>query len=360
LRKRLRRLLILLVAAAACWHFGIRWWAENNPRLFCGRLENAVNEELTRFGLADHDILSQVRQEESRWGQSWVETSRRFRLPSSSKAHELAKRLTALSDQLGGSVSQTETSQGLTIFIRRFGCLMQKVTLVSAPTVKGKVPKVAFVIDDVAYDLPLIDRYADLGSPVTLAILPGARLSRALADKAYARHLSVLMHLPMEPLDLAHNDPGPCGLYLKMTDAELKSRFEKNLATIPHAVGINNHMGSAFTENEPKMERVMEWVKAQNLFFLDSRTSSRSVVCVAAKKFGVPCRINETFLDNEDNLDAIEKQLDQVLILALSRGQTIAIGHYRRKYLAEALAQKLPEFKARGVEVVALPDLFQP
>jgi polysaccharide deacetylase 2 family uncharacterized protein YibQ len=123
-------------------------------------------------------------------------------------------------------------------------------------------------------------------------------------------------------------------------------------------VGINNHMGSAFTESEPKMTLVLEWVKKKGLYFLDSRTSGRSVVCKVAKHVGVPCLANETFLDNKDDVKDIESQLDLVLKLALNEGQTIAIGHYRRKFLVQALANKLPEFKARGVEVVTLPTFY--
>src|SRR5262249_40400793 len=139
---------------------------------------------------------------------------------------------------------------------------------------------------------------------------------------------------------------------------ELKSQFDKNVASVPNIVGINNHMGSAFTENEPKMTLVLQWVKMKGFYFLDSHTSVHSVVGKAARHVGVPCLVNETFLDNEDSVAAIKHQLDVVLNLAVKRGRTIAIGHYRRKYLVQALAEKLPEFKARGVQVVALPTFY--
>jgi polysaccharide deacetylase 2 family uncharacterized protein YibQ len=221
-----------------------------------------------------------------------------------------------------------------------------------------KAPQVAFVIDDVAYETVSMDHFASLGIPLTFAILPREKHSKQLAQKATAMKFAVMLHLPMEPLDVVHNDPGPSGLYLKMSDAELKKQFDRDVASVPDIVGINNHMGSAFTENEAKMTLVMQWVKKRNLYFLDSRTSTKSVVCRAARRVGVPCLANETFLDNEDSVKGIEHQLDQVLKLALKRGETIAIGHYRRKYLVQALSEKLPEFKAKGVEFVALPTFY--
>lgn len=220
-------------------------------------------------------------------------------------------------------------------------------------------PRVAVVIDDVAYDMNIMDRFASLGIPLTFAILPRHKLANALSEKATALQFAVMLHLPMEPLDVVQNNPGPAALYLHMTDQELKHQFDRAVQSVPNLVGINNHMGSAFTESEPKMTLLLGWVKERNYYFLDSYTSTRSVVMRVAKRLDVPCLRNETFLDGEDSIEAIEKQLEIVQKLALKRKQTIAIGHYRRKFLVEALARKVPEFQALGIEFVTLPTLYQ-
>jgi polysaccharide deacetylase 2 family uncharacterized protein YibQ len=227
-----------------------------------------------------------------------------------------------------------------------------------APPVPIKGPQAAIVIDDVAYETVSMDRFASLGIPLTFAILPREKHSKELSQKAATLNFPVMLHLPMEPIDLAHNDPGPSGLYLNMSEQQLKKQFDRDFVSVPNLVGINNHMGSAFTENEMKMEWVMAWVKPKNVYFLDSRTSTKSIVCRAAKRYGVPCLANDTFLDNVDSVPGIEKQLDEVMRLAVKNGETIAIGHYRRKFLVQALANKLPEFKARGIQFVTLPTFF--
>jgi uncharacterized protein len=170
----------------------------------------------------------------------------------------------------------------------------------------------------------------------------------------------LILHLPMEPLDMVHNNPGGAALYLKMTPEELHQQFEKDVASVPGIAGINNHMGSAFTENREKMDLVMRWVKQKRLFFLDSHTTAHSVVPQAAKQAGVPCHVNETFLDNVDEVPDIEHQLDIVLRLAIKHKRTIAIGHYRRKHLVEAFAHKIPQFRAQGVRFVTLPAFYPP
>lgn len=228
-----------------------------------------------------------------------------------------------------------------------------------APSLTKKAPQVALVIDDVAYNTTQMDHFASLGIPLTFAILPRHKLAKTLSDLAHRYRFAVMLHLPMEPIDVAHNDPGPSGLYLNMSDQELKSQFDRDVNSVPAIAGINNHMGSAFTEDEEKMKLVLGWVKQRGLFFLDSYTTTRSKVLKAAKAVGIPCLRNETFLDNEDTVEGIEKQLDLVMNLALKRHRTIAIGHYRRKFIIQALQNKIPEFKAQGIEFVTLPVFYQ-
>jgi hypothetical protein len=227
------------------------------------------------------------------------------------------------------------------------------------PVSRGRQPRAAFVIDDVAYETVSMDRFTALGIPLTFAILPREKHSAELSRIATGQHFPVMLHLPMEPKDIVHNDPGPSALLLKMPEEELKSQFERDAASVPNIVGINNHMGSAFTEDEARMRLVLGWVKKRNLYFLDSHTTGRSTGCRAAGEVGVPCLVNQTFLDNADDVKSIEAQLDVVMRLAVKKGQTIAIGHYRRKHLVEALMAKIPEFRSRGIQIVFIPALFQ-
>ncbi len=365
-RRFVRRVFVLGLLGWGAWFFCTRWWPQHNLQHVGGQLESAVNQELTRSGITDRDVLSQVNKEHTQRIIRWVETQRTLRVPNAQRAQEVSKGLERVADRQECSFDSRETSSGLEISDNVYVWVIQRISLVTAtaqapanPRVSSqRTPQVAFVIDDVAYETASMDHFASLGIPLTFAILPREKHSAQLAHKANAMNFPVMLHLPMEPLDLAHNDPGPSGLYLKMNEQQLKTQFDKDFASVPNLVGINNHMGSAFTENEPKMTLVMEWVKKRGVYFLDSRTTGHSVVQRVAKRVGVPCLANETFLDNADDVKSIEKQLDLVLKLAVKEGQTIAIGHYRRKFLVQALADKIPEFKARGVEIVTLPSLF--
>ena len=358
-----RRLFLLALIAAGVWWYWTRWRPAHNYRAFSGRLDALVRAELTELGLTDRQVLSQWHKERSQWGIAWIETDRR--VAADPKAfHHVLNGLASVAKRQSCDIARREESATQALLeINKGPFLMQRLVLVPAA---GGLPappaqnvlQAALVIDDVAYDPSPMDRFAALHVPLTFAILPRDKNSRALADKARAMHFAVILHLPMEPLDLIHNDPGGAALYLKMTPRQLRRQFEKDVASVPYIEGINNHMGSAFTENAAKMRLLMKWVKEKNLFFLDSRTSTRSIVPQIAQEAGVPCLANETFLDNQDDATAIERQLDQVLQLALRHKRTIAIGHYRRKHLVEALAEAVPKFRAHGVALVTLPTLY--
>ncbi len=364
-----RFFLVLLVLGGAGLFLSKTWWRRHNLQVLSGQIETAVNRRLTAAGLSDKQVLSELRKERV-WGPVvWIESERRIALPAATALSELSGHLRATARQFYCQYSSSSRGHEREILIKIGPVVFQRLYFVTEPVpgIMTKLPvaygsltepSVAFVIDDVAYDLDTMNRYAALGVPLTFAILPRDRHSKSLAEKAHQLHFPVILHLPMEPIDLAHNDPGGAALYLKMTAEQLHTQFEKDVSSVPEIVGINNHMGSAFTEDESKMDLVMRWVKQRNLFFLDSHTSVHSIVPRAAKRAGVPCLVNETFLDNSDDVTEIEHQLDQVLKLALSRKRTIAIGHYRRKHLAEALALKIPEFKAHGVTIVGLPAFF--
>ena len=224
------------------------------------------------------------------------------------------------------------------------------------PPMRGQRPRIAIVIDDVGPDYRGSRAAVGLPAPVTLAFLPYAEKLQTLVAQAKANGHELLVHMPMEPDDLAHNNPGPDALLTTLDAAELKRRLTKSLNSFSGYVGVNNHMGSRFTKDRAAMELVMAELARRHLFFLDSRTTPQSVGLSLAEQYGLRYVGRDVFLDNEIDVAKILAQLHQTEQVARRHGSAVAIGHPHAATI-EALKQWIPQAKQAGFEFVVVSRL---
>jgi polysaccharide deacetylase 2 family uncharacterized protein YibQ len=95
----------------------------------------------------------------------------------------------------------------------------------------------------------------------------------------------------------------------------------------PNVKYINNHTGSKFTQNHKAMNRLMKILKKYDYYFIDSKTTSKSVVKKYAKKYNVPSASRNIFLDNKKDKNYIQNQLRKAVLIAKRNGSAIAICH---------------------------------
>ena len=167
----------------------------------------------------------------------------------------------------------------------------------------------------------------------------------------------MIVQLPMEPKRATAN-PGPHALLTRLSDGELRQRIAWNLGRFEGFAGINNHMGSLFTEDPRVMREVMSALKTRNLYFLDSMTTSRSLGIPMAMEFGVPQAQRDIFLDNKRDYDSILRQLRKAERIAERRGHAIAIGHPHR-ITYQVLRDWGPTLQRKGIRLVALSSLIK-
>ena len=223
---------------------------------------------------------------------------------------------------------------------------------------RGEYPKVAIVIDDMGQDIKKLNELLQLHEPITVAVIPNLRYSRETAERASNRGLEVLLHIPMEPKDLKNNNPGKGALFTGMTQQDIRKTMEDDFRTVPHAIGVNNHMGSKFTENAALMRTVLLVVKKKDLFFLDSRTTPKSVGGKIAREIGVRNADRNVFLDNTRDGKYIKGQILELIKIARKKGKAIAIGHPYSETI-EALKESVPTLNDSGIEVVKLSEMMK-
>ena len=112
-----------------------------------------------------------------------------------------------------------------------------------------------------------------------------------------------------------------------MSRRQIRKVFAENMAEVPFVVGINNHMGSRFTQNRAAIKTFMGLIRNGEMFFLDSRTSQNSVGFSTAREMGIKTAKRNVFLDNVRDTGKIKVQLGKLLDIAERQGSAIAIGH---------------------------------
>lgn len=214
-------------------------------------------------------------------------------------------------------------------------------------------PMIAIIIDDVGYQGRLGEAAIQLPGPYAVAIMPFAPHSQRLALLAKASNKNVILHLPMEAYSKNHL-LGEGALFSHMNDAQIHSALQAALASLPQAIGINNHMGSLLTSERRPMDALMTAIaKHEELFFVDSKTSQRSAARLAAASKGVPAVERHVFLDNEPIRSHIRKQLSRLVTRAKQQGHALAIGH---PYPATLATLRKWQPRSFGVKLVSLQE----
>ncbi|MDY6851505.1 MAG: divergent polysaccharide deacetylase family protein [Thermodesulfobacteriota bacterium] len=188
-------------------------------------------------------------------------------------------------------------------------------------------PMVAIVIDDFGGSRSQARCFLKLKAPVAFSVLPFLEQSRETARLAHKKGLVVMLHLPMQPSHWPEIDPGPGALLVSMKRAEIERRVRAALDAVPFIQGVNNHMGSRFTEDRERMGWTLAEIKKRGLFFLDSRTSTRSQAYAEARRLRMPSARRSIFLDNIQEPEAIRVQLRKLAAKARDKGRAIGIGH---------------------------------
>lgn len=211
-------------------------------------------------------------------------------------------------------------------------------------------PMIAVIIDDMGLDRRRSARAIRLPAGVTLAFLPYAHdLARQLGEARRRGH-ELMVHLPMEP-GRRSADPGPDVLRVGETAVNLRRRIDRALGKFTGAVGLNNHMGSRFTEDRAAMRVVLEVLRARGLLFVDSRTTARTVAPGIARELGVPFAARDVFLDDDPSPASVAAEMRRVEGIARRKGSAIAIGHPRDATL-DALEGWLLGLRMRGFVLV--------
>lgn len=198
---------------------------------------------------------------------------------------------------------------------------IKKITL-EQKAISNK-PKLAIIIDDVTL-ASQVKKIQNIGYTITMSFMPPT--SRHKNSAKIAQGLPFYMiHFPLQAQTFKFEEENT--LHVGDSYEKIEKRVAQVRQWYPDALYTNNHTGSKFTSDDTSMDYLMKALKKYEFIFMDSRTTSKTVVKKYAKKYNMPYLTRNIFLDNEKDYHYIQNQLKKAIKIAKKRGYAIAIGH---------------------------------
>jgi hypothetical protein len=221
-----------------------------------------------------------------------------------------------------------------------------------------KLPLVAIIIDDLGYDKKVAIKLSKLNAMLTFSILPYSPFQQSIARLSREKGFGIMLHLPMEPVEYPDVNPGPGTLLTSMTPDQLTRQLEKDLDSVPFIRGVNNHMGSKMTAESSHMYQIFSILKKRGLYFVDSRTTVKTLCKPSARLFQIPFAQRDVFLDHRVEVEFIRKQIKELVRIAQRNGYAVGIGH-PHSLTYQVLKEMLPDIQKK-VRLVPASDIVHP
>ena len=303
------------------------------------KIDYAIYESLYASGVREKNIFFLSVQPRHQNGEAWDFSELLVKCPDNDSVATLSKIIDRDLSALGEKIrlEKAKKYEGKTVYHVYVNDLRTHSIVLSAdgnlPASGDARPKIAIIVDDLGYDSDTDLSFFRLDLPLSFSVLPYGPFTGSVVSKANKEGRELILHLPMEPKNYPSVKPGPGGLFLSMDASEIRQVLDQNLRRISGVQGVNNHMGSSFTENREKMLVVLKELKKRGLFFVDSRTTKHTVALDLARSIGLPAARRRVFLDNNLEPKALNIQLERLLSMARHRGAAIGICHpYKETY----------------------------
>jgi len=212
------------------------------------------------------------------------------------------------------------------------------------------IGKLAIIIDDVAFKYQ-VNKLTALNLPITMSFFPADKNHPHTYNYAVGQ-IVPMVHFPLEAINFKNEEIDT--LHVGDSYNRIKSRVNHILEQFPNLKFTNNHTGSSFTSDYTSMKRLLSILKDRDIQFVDSVTTSKSVVRKISNELGIRYLRRDIFIDNILEVPYILKQLKKAIAKAKKNGYAIAIGH-PHKATIKALSQIAPLLN--DVTLVLIDDI---
>jgi polysaccharide deacetylase 2 family uncharacterized protein YibQ len=219
------------------------------------------------------------------------------------------------------------------------------------PFASNGKPKVALVVGGLGLNA-MATRAAieKLPPEITLSFVAYADNLQGWIDLARASGHEVLIEAPMEPIDMANNDPGPYALMSDATPTETVKRLEWILARATGYFGVTNYLGGKFLTSDQPMTAFMTVMRQRGLAFIDDGAAGKRTVP------GLYRQSADAVIDADLTPESVQRQLLALEAGARSGGQALGSA-FAYPLTLEVVARWTQGVAARGYQLAPVSAL---
>lgn len=221
----------------------------------------------------------------------------------------------------------------------------------------------AIVIDDFGNHSPEEEEFISLEIPFTGAVLPKGPKTFERTMELSQNNKDVILHMPMEAKNGKASWLGESYLSSAQSKEEINSTLKDCISQFYAVQGINNHMGSLAMESEKIAEELVSFAKENNLYLLDSKTTSKSHLKRIGTENGIRVLERDIFLDGKgEPYETVKKNMKKAGEIAKEKGYAIAIGHVGKAggyNTLKAIKDSIDQLNEDGIEFVTISQLIE-
>jgi uncharacterized protein len=219
-----------------------------------------------------------------------------------------------------------------------------------------KAPCVAIVVDDTGNVTDKLPLWTSIDAPLSFAVMPYPPLSQQLADQLYLNGYVIMMHTPTDNAP-PNSFSGKGQLATGMNRSTVFATLDTDSQYVPHMTGMNNHQGGRGCDQLDLMTYEVEWAKSKGLFVVDSNSSVSSKVTKACLALGLPKRLNEVFIDHENDPNYLRKAMNELAGIARKNGTAIGICHWHRPFTAPVVGEMVKTLRSQGINFAFVNEI---
>ena len=196
-----------------------------------------------------------------------------------------------------------------------------------------------------------------LPAGITLAFAPVKPDVGALAAEAKADGHTVLVEIPMEPIN-RRRDPGAMTLRVSNPVAENLDNLEEALARVPAASGASSYLGARFNAVEGAAGPIVQALTRRGFFFFENQPKPTSVLERIARRSNLPYAKGHVVIDRAKSPKSITAALNALEKRAQRGGVAIGVGSALRGTIS-TVELWAKEAQKRGVIFVPITEARQ-